>query len=260
MGTASPPPRLECLRRTLAEIDPSNAPRLPERARLLSFGAGPIDASLGGGLAGGALHEFAPAAPVHLAAATGFATALAARAGGQMLWIATDYAAREGGGAYGPGLDRHGFPASRLLMLRVPHPVDVLWAMEEALRCRAIGSVIAELTGAGADADLTATRRLTLAARAGSGFGFLLRHGATVMPSAAATRWIVAAAPSRPDVYGGLGRTTFDLSLIKNRRGPSGRWNLTWDHHERTFHAPLSLGVAAPAADRSDRASLAHAG
>src|SRR4051794_30688572 len=107
MGTATPPPRLECLRRTLAEIDPSLAPQFRDRARLLPFGAGPIDAALGGGLAGGALHEFAPAAPIHLAAATGFATALAAQTAGETLWIATDYAAREGGGAYGPGLERY---------------------------------------------------------------------------------------------------------------------------------------------------------
>ena len=85
----------------------------------------------------------------------------------QVLWIATDYAAGEGGGPYGPGLDLFGLASARLLVLRVPKPVDVLWAMEEALRCRALACVIAELTGDGAAADLTATRRLALAAREG---------------------------------------------------------------------------------------------
>ncbi len=169
----------------------------------------PIDAALGGGLACGALHEFAPTAPIHLAATSGFAMALAARASGerrQVLWIATDYAACEGGGPYGPGLDLFGLASARLLVLRVPKPVDVLWAMEEALRCRALACVIAELTGDGAVADLTATRRLALAAREGmsaqnSGLGLLIRHKATAMPSAAATRWEIAAAPSQPDAY-----------------------------------------------------------
>jgi protein ImuA len=139
--------------------------------------------------------------------------------------------------------------------------------MEEGLRCRALACVIAELTGEGAEADLTATRRLSLAAREGmsarvSGLGLLIRHRATpnssAMPSAAATRWSIAGAPSLPDrlarLSGGLGRPRFDLSLCKNRRGPSGRWLVEWDPHERAFQPAISVGVAAPALDRPDRA------
>ena len=182
-----------------------------------------------------------------------------------MLWVATDYAAGEGGGPYGPGLDLFGLASARLLVLRVPKPVDVLWAMEEALRCRALACVIAELTGEGAAADLTATRRLALAAREGisaqnSGFGLLIRHRATSMPSAAATRWEIAPALSQPDAYGGIGRARFDLSLRKNRRGPSGRWIIEWDHHERAFQPAVSVGVAAAALDRPDRAPLVRTG
>ena len=97
-----------------------------------------------------------------------------------------------------------GIRLARLLLLRVPKPIDVLWAMEEGLRCRALGCVVAELTGEGATADLTATRRLALAAREGagaasSGFGLLIRHKITGLPSAAATRWEIAAAPSQLD-------------------------------------------------------------
>jgi protein ImuA len=154
-------------------------------------------------------------------------------------------------------------------VLRVPKPVDVLWAMEEALRCRALACVIAEMTGEGAVADLTATRRLALAAREGasarhSGFGLLIRHKASAVPSAAVTRWEIAAALSKPDAYGalcgGLGRARFDLSLRKNRRGPSGRWIIEWDHHERAFQPAISVGVAAAVLDRSDRAPLVRAG
>src|SRR5690606_27890272 len=130
--------------------------------------------------------------------------------------------------------------------------------MEEALRCRALSGVLAELPGAGAEADLTATRRLTLAARDGAALGLLLRHHAISDPVAAATRWRIAAAPSVPDRYGGLGPTCFDLTLLKNRRGPSGRWAVIWDHHERTFHKAIPVSLAAPAFDRSDRAPKVH--
>jgi len=266
MSPAASQPTLHRLRQTLAEIDPSNAPRLAGEERLIGL-AGPIDRALGGGLACGALHELAPTAPIHLGATSGFALAVAARASGerQVLWVTTDYAAGEGGGSYGPGLDLFGMASVRLLMLRVPKPIDVLWAMEEALRCRALACVIAEMTGEGAAADLTATRRLALAAREGisaqnSGLGLLIRHKITDMPSAAATRWEIAPALSQPDAYGGIGRARFDLSLCKNRRGPSGRWIIEWDHHERAFQPALSVGVAAPALDRPDRAPLVRAG
>ena len=262
MGTAPPEPRLQHLRQTLAELDPTLGPRFGAESRTVALGVSAIDRALGGGLAAGALHEFAPAAPIHLAAATGFAAGLAARAGdrhGQALWIATDYAAMEGGGPYGPGLDLFGMASARLLVLRVPRVVDALWAMEEALRCRALVCVIAELPGDQA-ADLTATRRLVLAAREGAGMGLLLRHRATPDPSAAATRWQISAALSRPDRFGGLGAPRFDLALLKNRRGPSGRWIIEWNHHERAFHAAVSVAVAAAAPDRSDRAPASRAG
>ncbi|MBN8937093.1 MAG: hypothetical protein J0I13_12635 [Rhizobiales bacterium] len=98
MSTAAPAATLRHLREALAGIDPSLTPRLSDRERRVGLGAS-IDAVLGGGLAFGLLHEFAPAAPMHLAAASGFALALAARAartGGEVLWIATGFAMSEG--------------------------------------------------------------------------------------------------------------------------------------------------------------------
>jgi protein ImuA len=273
MGQVASEPTLQRLRETLATIDPKLGPALPGEDQQVELAA-PIDAVLGGGLACGALHELAPAAPFQLGATGGFAAAVGARAGagnrgGEVLWITTDFARREGGGPYGPGLDLFGLSSAHLLVLTVSRPTDVLWAMEEGLRCRALACVIAELTGEGAEADLTATRRLSLAAREGvsarvSGLGLLIRHRVTPMPSAAATRWHVAGAASLPDrlaqLSGGLGRPRFDLSLRKNRRGPSGRWLVEWDHHERAFQPALSVGVAAPALDRPDRAPARRAG
>jgi protein ImuA len=263
MGSALPQPTLQHLRQALAGIDPSLGPCLPEPGQIIGTGVPDIDAALGGGLLRGALHEFSPTAPMHLAAATGFAMALTARAcgtKGQLLWIVTEFALMEGGGPYGPGLDLFGLPSARLLVLRVPRAVDALWAMEEALRCRALDSVIAELADDAPADDLTTTRRLMLAARQGGCPGFFLRYRATDAPSAAATRWQVAAAPSRSDIYGGLGRARFDLSLRKNRRGSCGRWFIEWDHHERAFQPKISVAMAPPALDRPDRAPAARAG
>jgi protein ImuA len=237
---------------------------LSPQANGLSVGLPGLDRTLGGYLARAALHEFAPATANHLGAATGFVLALAAltdRRDKPVLWIQPDFAVVEAGEPYGPGLDCLGLAAERLVFLRVPRSVDALWAMEEALRCRAMAAVLAELTDDGAAADLTATRRLTLAVRDGGGLGLLLRHRMTPHPSAAMTRWEVSSAPGARDRFCGLGRTTFTLSLLKNRRGPLGRWTITWDHHERAFiSAASSLGMAATAGDRSDRALFGRTG
>jgi protein ImuA len=178
------------------------------------------------------------------------------------LWIETDYVALEGGNPYGTGLDSFGLPMDRLLILRVARPIDALWGFEEALKSAALAAVITELPESGAAADLTATRRLSLAARADNGLGLLLRHRKSPGSTTAMTRWEVGAAPSEPDRFGGFGRTAFDLSLTRNRRGRCGRFIVHWDHERGSFiPQALSLGLAETACDRPDRPeALAHAG
>jgi protein ImuA len=175
-----------------------------------------------------------------------------------VLWLQTDFARFEAGALYGPGVAAFGLPMECLIVLRVPRAQDALWAMEEALRCRAAGAVITELTDDAA--DLTATRRLSLAARDSGYTGFLLRHRSCIGLSAAATRWEIAGTSGPRDAYGGLGATAFQLHLVKNRRGACGRWTILWDHHARAFAPAFPVGVAAPARDRPDRAPLARIG
>jgi protein ImuA len=229
----------------------------------LPLGLSRADTLLGGGLALGALHEISPAAPVHLGAATGFALALAALAskhsrkdtGRETLFIQTDFTRLEAGVPYGLGFDLFGLPSRRLLLVRARRPIDALFAMEEALKCAALESVIAELPDDAA--DLTATRRLSLAARSHNGLGLLLRHRSTSMPSAALTRWEVAALNGERDAYGGLGSTAFELSLVKNRRGPCSRFRVAWSHHECAFVPADPVAVAAPFAGRPADAAIA---
>src|SRR5450631_10154 len=255
---------LRALRCAMAAVTASR----PGGEARLSLGVRSLDQALGGGLAGGALHEVGPAAPRDGGAATGFAVALAVlalREGRQAIWIRSDFAAAEAGELYGPGLALMGLALQRLIILRVPRPRDGLWAMEEALQCRAVGAVVTELMGTkligtklmGDDGDLTATRRLALAAGAGGGLGLILRHQPCRAANAAMTRWEVASAGGERDGFGGLALPTFAVSLVKNRHGPTGQWRLSWDHHERAFVTAalpaLSLPVAAAPRDRSSR-------
>ena len=249
---ASVAENMSALKRKIAAIE---GRRPFEEACALRLGIKVVDATLGGGLARGALHELEPRGSIHCGAASGFAlacAALAARHGDDVLWIESHFAVAETGKPYGLGLEAFGFSLARVLIVRVARSIDVLWVMEEALRCRGIAAVIAQLTEV---PDLTATRRLALAVRDGGGLGFLVRHRVSPHASAALTRWQIAAARSRSDAFGGLGRAAFDLELTKNRHGPLGRWTILWDHHDRAFLDPaLSLAVARAPCDRSDRA------
>jgi protein ImuA len=223
----------------------------------LALGPPALDQALGGGLCLQRLHEIVPEGVFQLGSAAGFALALAARGGGTIVWIQQGLAALEGGAPYGPGGALFGIAPARLLIVQVATPKDALWAMEEGLRCAGIAAVIGELSGAGEAADLTATRRLNLVLqeRENASLGLLLRHQPLAATSACATRWQVRAAPGRGDGLGGIGRTAFALSLVKNQRGPCGDWQLEWDNDEQCFRAALPVAVAAPAANRPYRAA-----
>jgi protein ImuA len=213
----------------------------------LPLGVGTIDAALGGGLARGALHEIAAPSEAHLAAATGFALGLVSSC--RLLWIAEDMALIESGVPYGPGLDAFGLAPERLLTVAAARPHDLLWAMEEALRCRAIGAVIGEVRHG--EIDMVAMRRLSLAAAESGALALLLRTAPASEASTAATRWIVGAAPSAA-VHDSLPRLA--THLVRNRRGPLGSWILEWsDSDERFLLATHAQPVAAPALDRPHR-------
>ncbi|RJF87373.1 hypothetical protein D3874_10360 [Oleomonas cavernae] len=126
-----------------------------------------------------------------------------ARGAGEVLWVPTAAALHHGGFPYAPGLEA--VALDRLTLVPAKTPAEALWAAEEALKCPAVAAVILELPDQGKAADLTATRRLSLAAREGAGLACLIRHCLTPLPSAAATRWTITPAPSQPDDFGGLG-------------------------------------------------------
>ena len=114
--------------------------------------------------------------------------------GSSLAWIAEDMALAESGALYGPGLDAFALAPERLLTVGVAHRRDLLWAMEEALRCRAVAAVIGEWRHGAI--DMVATRRLSLAAAESGALALLLRAVPADEASTAATRWIVGASPS----------------------------------------------------------------
>jgi protein ImuA len=170
---------------------------------VLPFGVAAIDRALpGGGLMRGALHEILGAGgdeedgALAAAFAAGIVARLVPAKGGIVLWCL----ARPD--LYGPGLAVHGLDPARLMMVQAGRDAELLWAMEEGLRTSGVAAVVGEV---GTLPDV-ASRRLQLAAERSGITAFVLRRWCSGeqagrernLPSAAATRWCIAALPSQP--------------------------------------------------------------
>jgi protein ImuA len=251
VGTPRPvfPARLRDLRERIARMDRAHG--CPSAMPVLPFGHAAIDATLpGGGLARGALHEVASVGPdtEHAAASTLFAAGILARLEGSVLWVLwqTDL--------FAPGLAGAGLHPDRILFAEAGK--SVLPAMEEGLRHPGLAAVVGELTGR---LTLAASRRLQLAAEHTSALAMLIRRSrgfddpVLKQPSAAVTRWRVAALPSPPALphapnTPGLGPARWRLDLIRSRGGKAASWNV------EACDAAGRLGLVSDAANRSDQA------
>jgi protein ImuA len=222
---------------------------IEDRPGTLPFGIPAIDTTLGGGFVRSALHEIAATGEAHLPAAIGFALAVAKCAAPsiRLIWISEEMSLAENGVLHGAGLDAFGLAPERLVTVSTTHRRDLLWAMEEALRCAATTAVIGEIRAGAIDG--VAIRRLSLAAAESGTLALLLRIEPPSDASTAATRWIVGAAPS---IVTGTPRVA--AQLVRNRRGPTGTWILEWSDSDGQFIlATHAQPLAAPALDRSHR-------
>ncbi len=208
------PAVLKQLRETLSGLETGGFRRRPA----LPFGMAAIDSRLAdGGLRLDALHEVA-AGTGDMAddcAATLFLAGIAARAWGPVLWVVRR---RD---LFAPGLAQVGLDPKRLIYAEAADDAELLAVMEEGLRHRGLGAVIGEAKRA----DMTATRRLQLAAEGGRTIALLLKRAAREgadpigQPSAAVTRWRVTSAPSAPLPVAGVGRPRWRLELARQKGG-----------------------------------------
>ncbi len=236
---------------------------------VLATGAEALDAALGGGLPRAALTEIHGAEVRDAGTVAGFAVGLAAMAlssGLPLLWIAASDTHREAGAPYPPGLSaRFGILPERLLFCETARLDDALWVADEAARLSCVGLVLLELHGRARRLDLTATRRLHFRARDAGRPVLLLRHSASPEATAAPVRLLVspAAAGRRSTVSGPLagsvGPPAFCVVLDKSRTGASGRFELEWNAHDRTFRHRRPEDPVALVPLSSDRGHMATA-
>jgi protein ImuA len=243
----------------LEQASGSLAPTVPDRVARLGLPA--IDGHLPwGGLPRGALHEVAGegADREQAAAAAGFAALWLAQlqAKGPVLWIVRA-ASRAALDLHAHGLRQLALDPDRLILVAARKDDEALWTLEEGLKTRALGAVLGEI----GKLDLTASRRLQLAAEASGVTAFVLRRWRLMQlaereaaqPIAAVTRWRIAALPSP-------GQMRWKVELARCRGGRPNIWMMeTADGSDRLgsdrfWAAPLSgdlaevLGHGSPAA------------
>lgn len=151
--------------------------------------------------------------------ATGFAACLLAMIGGQALWLRERWQTEQVNPA---GLSHYCAPQDILFAEPQTHR-DLLAVAEEGLRAGAVSLVVVE---ASQPLDLTAGRRLQLAAEAGETRGlFLIPEG--MGSNAAETRWRCQPRFHETDA------SRQDWALIKNKSGLCASWTVHWDSQAR---------------------------
>ena len=163
-----------------------------------------------------------------------------------LLWVQERMAILEGGRIHPPGLGAAGFGFADLIHVEARDAKAALWAMEEGLRCAAIGAVIGEIWGDPAALDFTATRRLAVAAERHGVAAWLVRLGGSANLSGARRRWRVASRPSlvHPLNPRAPGAAVWEAELFRARGAAPGKWVVTHEPENGTaggFHL-----VAAP--------------
>lgn len=171
----------------------------------------------------GSVHELVCSDTEQSAACGGVVTGLMSvlmQNGGICLWAGLS------ADLFPPALKAFGVEPDKVIFIRLSKDKEVLWVMEEALKCRGLAAVVGELR----DIDFKQSRRLQLAVEQSNVTGFVMRNQTGKMGSTAcAARWQIKSLPSEPvDGLPGLGFPRWQVELLRVRNGKPGSWIMEW--------------------------------
>jgi protein ImuA len=171
----------------------------------------------------GAIHEFLTFEPEHAAATGGFIGGLLSvlmKQEGICLWLSSSRR------LFPSALKTFCLEPDKIIFVDLQREKDVLWATEEALKCKGIVAVIAEVR----ELTFMQSRRLQLAVEASRVTGFILRSEARRMcVTACVARWQVIPKQSVcADDLPGVGFPRWQVDLQKIRNGKPGKWTVEW--------------------------------
>jgi protein ImuA len=168
-----------------------------------------------------AVHEFICNKAEDTACASGFVSGLLSsvmRNGGVSIWI------NSSGTIFPPALKYFGIEPDKIIFIHLNKEKEILWAMEEALKCDSLSAVVGEMK----ELSFTNSRRLQLAVEQSSVTGFIVRNDPqNINTTACVTRWKITSLPSelQKDVPG-VGFPRWNVELLKVRNGKPGNWEI----------------------------------
>ena len=171
-----------------------------------------------------AIHEFITEGKETSAATSGFIAGILTslmKNSGTTMWIS---ASRK---LFPPALKSFGIEPDRFVFVDLHKEKDVMWAMDEALKCDALSAVVGEMQ----ELSFTESRRLQLAVEKSRVTGFVLRtNPRRISTTACVSRWKINPVLSEPiDGMPGLGFPQWKVELLRIRNGKPGSWNIKWE-------------------------------
>ncbi len=169
----------------------------------------------------GVIHEFLIEGSEEAAATVGFVSGILASLmcnKGAAIWISTCK------NIFPPALFSFGILPEKIIFIDLKKEKEVLWAMEEALKCTSVAAVVGDLH----ELSFTASRRLQLAVEQSKVTGFILRQTkCNINTTACVSRWKITSSPSvLEDEMPGVGFPRWNVELLKVRNGKPGKWEL----------------------------------
>ena len=197
---------------------------LPIADQAKGIGLGPLESAFPNGVfPTGTVHEMICPTPEQAAATSGLMGGLLGTLmmrGGACLWVSTSRK------LFPPALIAFDMEPHRVIFIDLQREKDVLWAMEEALKCEGLAAVIAEVR----DISFAQSRRLQLAVESSKVTGFLLRNDPRKLnTTTCVARWQISPLPSETeDRVPGVGFPRWRVDLLRVRNGSPGSWKLEW--------------------------------
>lgn len=216
--------KMDIINRLRKDILQMEGYKVPVAGKSVGLGLGRLESSFPNEVfPTGAIHEFLCTEPEHGAASGGFICGLLntlMQNGGVCLWISTSRT------IFPPALYGFGVEPHRIIFIDLYREKEVLWVMEEALKCHGLSAVVAELK----TISFSESRRLQLAVESSKVTGFILRSDQQKLSSTAcAARWKVTSLPSSlEDGMPGLGFPRWSVELLRVKNGNPGRWEIEW--------------------------------
>ena len=169
----------------------------------------------------GAVHEFISAGPEDAAATCGFVSDLLSsliNKNGAAIWISTRR------NIFPPALSLFGIAPEKIIFIHPKKENEMLWVMEEALKCNGLSAVIGEIP----KLSFTASRRLQLAVEKSRVTGFVLRNDPReINTTTCVTRWKITSLPSQlANNMSVVGFPLWNVKLLKVRNGTPGEWQI----------------------------------